>query len=150
MTKQLNECDNLLIEKATRMVRYKNSRKIKEELWHKSKSESQLKQRKETFDYLIDLLHLSCIHNLNKTRLFIDTFIARSTSNTNIHNNNFVEMQDLFDIPVINTLVELAFPFYKDDIHYGDEHMKVFANQCFTLMKNSSAEMSCKSSLLMR
>ena len=95
--------------------------KIKEDLWHRTgKSESQLKQRKEDFGKIIELFHLSYIHNLEFTRLFIDTFIARSMSNDNFH-NNFVEMQDLFNMAVINTLVELALPFDKDNVHDRDD-----------------------------
>ena len=120
MTKQLEECDKLLLENAKRMINgTENSHKFNE-LWHRTdKSQSQLFERKETFGKIIELFHLSYIHNLNWTRLFIDDFIARSMStDTNFH-NNFVEMQDLFDMPVVNTLVELALPFDKDDIHYG-------------------------------
>ena len=123
MTEELKECDNLLKEKAKRMVNYKGRgpQKVDDELWHKTcKSESQLIERKETFDKIIELLHLSYIHNLEFTRLFIDTFIARSMSNDNFH-NNFIEMQDLFNMPVINTLVELALPFDKDDVHDRDD-----------------------------
>ena len=78
MTKQLNECDNLLIEKAKRLINSKKTHKINSE-WHRTgKSESQLKQRKEDFGKIIELFHLSYIHNLDKTRLLIDIFIGIS------------------------------------------------------------------------
>ena len=115
MTKQLNECDNILTEKAKRLINYKKSHKINSELWHRTgKSLAQLKQRKEDFGKIIELFHLSYIHNLSKTRLSIDTFIGISMRSP----HHLLEMQDLFDMPVINTFVELALPFENDDIHH--------------------------------
>jgi len=121
MTEQLKECDNILAEKAQRMINYKeHPHKVNEELWHKTdKSESQLKLRKENFNKIIDLLHLSYIYNLNFTQWFIHDFIESS-----MYNDHFLEMHDLFDMPVINTLVELALPLEKDDIHDIDLSQK--------------------------
>ena len=125
MTKQLDECDGLLLEKAERIIGYKeNSHIINDELWHRTgKSEAQLNERKENFSKIIELLHLSYIHNLNKTRAFTHTFIAARFSIS-----NFLEMHDLFDMPVIITMAELSLPFDKDDIHDRGIHNILF---CF-------------------
>lgn len=86
------------------------------EYWKSTgKSESELNERKTNFRSIIDLLKISCIYNLPKTRAFTtDRFIRPSMH----QHNNFLEMHDLYDIPAITTLVELALPFEKDDIHY--------------------------------
>ena len=100
VTKQLEECDKLLLEKAKRLI---NDEKqilglmgpsvFNTEFWKSTgKSESQLIERKETFDKIIELLQLSYIHNLKKTRPFIiDRFIEPSMRN----HTNLIEMQDL-------------------------------------------------------
>ena len=119
MTKQLEECDKLLKEKAKRLIKYKELEF--QELWHstKCKSQSQLKQRKETFDKIIELLQLSNIYNLNDTRLYITYHFIEQSMYTNL-NNNFLEMHDLYDIQAITAVVELALPLEKEDIHYED------------------------------
>jgi len=123
MTKQLEECDGLLLEKAKGMINDKQQlfqfqlgSVFNKEFWQSTgKSDSQLKQRKESFGSIIELLQLSYIHNLKKTRAIItDRFIGPSMRNQ----TNLIEMQDLYDMQVITTMVELALPFEKDDIHY--------------------------------
>ena len=123
MTKQLEECDKLLLENAKRMINdTENSHKFNE-LWHRTdKSQSQLFERKETFGKIIDLLRSSCIYNLETTGCMIKSFIRKS-----MYTRNILDMKDLYDMSVINTLVELALPFDKDDIHYGaDEYEGIY------------------------
>jgi hypothetical protein len=114
MTKQLEECDKLLLENAKRMINdTENSHKFNE-LWHRTdKSQSQLFERKETFGKIIDLLRSSCIYNLETTGCMIKSFIRKS-----MYTRNILDMKDLYDMSVINTLVELALPLEKDDIYY--------------------------------
>ena len=116
MTKQLDECDNILAKKAELLINYKESHKINEELWYSTgKSLAQLKQRKEDFGKIIELLYLSYIHNLEKTRITAAYFIELTISLTG--GDHFLETRDLYDIQAITTLVELSLPLEKDDIH---------------------------------
>lgn len=123
MKKQLEECDKLLLEKAKRLINYKGYKEFDlEELWDSTgKSESQLNERKESFGKIVELFQLSCIYNIEKTRERMTLFMKVSTT----CGSNFLEMQDLFDIPVINTLVELALPLEKGDIYYENTYEDV-------------------------
>ena len=112
MTKQLEECDKLLKEKAKHIIHYKGYKKFDlEELWNRTKCKSEsLNERKEAFGKIIELLRISCIYNLPKTRAKTESFIGISI-------NYFLETRDLYDIQAITTLVELALPLEKEDIH---------------------------------
>ena len=131
MTKQLEECDELLVEKAKQMTKVQEisigpfvglGSTFDIVFWEsKDKSESQLNERKETFGKIIELLRLSCIYNLKKTHTETRNFMRSSMY------GQFLIMDDLFDMPIIKTMLDLSLPLERgEDGKYSTNGCDIF------------------------
>lgn len=123
MNRHLEKCDGILADKVTFLTRKKRDDddaeiKYDASFWDRvgvnaesgrtKKPMLVLKERKEAFEEIIELLQLSCMYGLVRTKEAVEDFIFVAADAL------LFQTYDLFDLPAVTALTELFLPLEKE------------------------------------
>ena len=137
MTKALDECDNVLSNtvdvlsknnspslKDRECVRFWKGRDSSSYLFEEGSESSNL--RKNNFGRVITLLEIACMYDLSKTKHTAECFISYLMGHGSDNDILLKDSCDLFDLPVITSLIELSLPLV--DESNGEEEEKKYVS----------------------
>ena len=117
MNKYLQQCDDMLSAKIKSTTLYGETGRsgyTKRSWSYNQLDESEVEERKEALNEAIEMIEFSCLYDLTSTKEAVGNFIQFLVDNSK-------ETHYLFELPVIETLLELSLPLIEKE-NYGKKN----------------------------